>query len=149
MITTERMTAASENALQDINKLLLQLRRDPTEPAGTEQDLNAIITDKNVLFIVVRDEDKIIGMATAYLAQKFGKKTGFVEDVVVDESYRGQGLGVKVMEVLIQEAKNAGATQLYLTSGPDRVAAQKLYLRLGFKKRETDVFKLAFELCPE
>lgn len=142
MITIERITAASACSLQDINKLLLQLRRDPSEPLGTEQDLNDIVSDKNILFIAVRDGEKIIGMATGYLAQKFGKKTTFVEDVVVDETYRGQGLGQKVMEVLIQEAKKAGASQLYLTSGPDRVAAQKLYLRLGFKKRETEVFKL-------
>ena len=142
MITAQRITNASADSLQDINKLLLQLRRNPSEPLGTEQDLNDIVTDKNVIFIAVQDGEKIIGMATAYLAQKFGKKTGFVEDVVVDETYRGQGLGQKVMEVLIQEAKNAGASQLYLTSGPDRIAAQKLYLRIGFKKRETDVFKL-------
>ena len=142
MITAQRITTASADSLQDINKLLLQLRRNPSEPLGTEQDLNDIVTDKNVIFIAVQDGEKIIGMATAYLAQKFGKKTGFVEDVVVDETYRGQGLGQKVMEVLIQEAKNAGASQLYLTSGPDRIAAQKLYLRIGFKKRETDVFKL-------
>ncbi|MDB5237945.1 MAG: family N-acetyltransferase [Candidatus Kaiserbacteria bacterium] len=144
MIAVERMTSSSDNALKEINNLLLQLRRDPSEPLGTEQHLSAIISDKNIIFIAVRDEGKIVGMATAYLAQKFGKKTGFVEDVVVDEAYRGQGLGQKIMEVLIQEAKNAGATQLYLTSGPDRVAAQKLYMRLGFKKRETEVFKLAF-----
>ena len=142
MITAQRITNASADSLQDINKLLLQLRRNPSEPLGTEQDLNDIVTDKNVIFIAVQDGEKIIGMATAYLAQKFGKKTGFVEDVVVDETYRGQGLGQIVMEVLIQEAKNAGASQLYLTSGPDRIAAQKLYLRIGFKKRETDVFKL-------
>ncbi len=142
MITAQRITTASADSLQDINKLLLQLRRNPSEPLGTEQDLNDIVTDKNVIFIAVQDGEKIIGMATAYLAQKFGKKTGFVEDVVVDETYRGQGLGQKVMEVLIQQAKNAGASQLYLTSGPDRITAQKLYLRIGFKKRETDVFKL-------
>src|SRR6185312_3803799 len=114
------------------------------EPLGTRDDLEAITSDKNVLFIVVKDDKKVIGMATGYLITKFGKRTGFVEDVVVDDGYRGQGLGQKVMEKLLEESKKAGATQMYLTSGHDRVAAQSLYQKLGFKKRDTDVFKLEF-----
>ena len=144
MITIERLTSASDAALGEINALLPQLRRDANEPLGARSDLDAIVGDTNVLFVVAKDDGKIIGMATAYLATKFGKRTGFVEDVVVDGSYRGQGLGQRVMETLISEAKTAGVTQLYLTSGSDRTAAQKLYQKLGFKKKETNVFKLSF-----
>jgi ribosomal protein S18 acetylase RimI-like enzyme len=142
MITIERITSASETALGDINTLLLQLRRDPSEPLGTADDLAAITGDKNVAFIVAKDGQRIVGMATLYAATKFGKKTGFVEDVVVDGTYRGQGLGQRIMETLIDEAKKMGMSQLYLTSGPDRVAAHRLYEKLGFATKETDVFRL-------
>ncbi|HTR18453.1 MAG TPA: GNAT family N-acetyltransferase [Candidatus Paceibacterota bacterium] len=138
------MTTASKNALQEINKLLPQLRRDPGEPLGTQTDLDAILENKNVIFVVAKDDGKVIGMCTVYLATKFGKRTGFVEDVVVDEGYRGQKLGQKMMEIAIQEAKQAGASQLYLTSGNDRIAAQHLYEKVGFKKRDTQVFRLQF-----
>jgi ribosomal protein S18 acetylase RimI-like enzyme len=142
MITVQRTTSASGIELSDINELLLQLRADPKESLGTEHDLHTITSDANTLFITVTDGSKVIGMATAYLATKFGKKTGFVEDVVVSDSYRGQGLGRKVMEMLIDEAKQAGATQLYLTTRPEREAANALYQKLGFEKRETNVYRL-------
>jgi len=143
MITIERMRASTPTALADINALLPQLRRTASEPLGSQADLDAIVGNEHVIFVVAKEGEKIVGMATAYLAQKFGKKTGFVEDVVMDGGYRGQGLGQKVMEALAMESKAAGASQLYLTSGHDRVAAQKLYEKLGFVRKDTNVFKLS------
>jgi ribosomal protein S18 acetylase RimI-like enzyme len=144
MITVERVKISGEIALEDVNYLLKQLRTDVNEPPGTQSDLDAIVSDPHVIFVVARDDRKTIGIGTIYLATKFGKKTGFVEDVVVDESYRGQGLGRKVMETLIDESKKQNATQLYLTTRPERVAAHKLYESLGFKEKDTDVYKLHF-----
>ncbi len=143
MIQVHRLTQLGVS-VEDINALLPQLRRDASEPLGTQEELEKIIADENVVFVAAKDGERIVGMGTSYLVQKFGKKTGFVEDVVVDEAYRGQGLGQSVMEVLIEESRKAGATQLYLTSGHDRLAAQKLYEKLGFKKKDTNVFKLTF-----
>jgi ribosomal protein S18 acetylase RimI-like enzyme len=144
MITFERLMVSSETMLADINALLPQLRSNPGEPLGTIMDLEAITGDRNTFLIVAKDGEKIIGMATLYAATKFGKKTGFVEDVVMDSAYRGRGLGKKTMETLIEEAKKDGISQLYLTSRPERGAAHGLYEKLGFKKKETTVFKLVF-----
>jgi len=142
MVDIKRITSTSQVALGDINALLLQLRHDASEKLGSMDELEAIVPNPNVIFVVAQDNQKTIGMGTVYLAQKFGKKTGFVEDVVVNEQYRGQGLGQKVMETLIGEANKAHASQLYLTSRPDRVAGNKLYQKLGFEQKETNVYLL-------
>jgi len=145
MITIQRTKATSGTSLADINELLLQLRQDQNEPLGTQEDLDSIASpNRDIIFVTARDGEKIVGMASIYVATKFGKKTGFVEDVVVSERYRGQGLGQRIMETAIEEAKIERVTQLYLTSRPERVAAHKLYEKLGFVMKKTDVFKLKF-----
>ena len=142
MIEIVQLKEASEAALQDINKLLPQLRTHGGEHIASRVDLEMIVEDKNIRLIVARDGKKIIGMASLYIIHKLGKHKGSVEDVVVDDAYRGQQLGKRLMEVLLDEARRSKLTQLDLTSNPDRIAAHKLYERLGFKQRETEVYKL-------
>lgn len=144
MIEIARLTEANEKALREVIALLPQLRSPASSPhSASMEELKAMTNDANVALFVARDGEKIIGMATLYMIQKLGKRGGYVEDVVVDESYRGQGLGRKLMTTLMAEAKKEGLIQLYLTSRPDRIAAHKLYESLGFQKVETDVFKLS------
>lgn len=142
MVSVVRITSADDIVLNDINALLWDLRTDQNEPTGGEEDLKTIVSNPNVIFVAAKDKRNVIGMGTIYLMHKFGKISGSVEDVVVSERYRGQGLGQKIMETLITEAKKAGANQLYLTSKPDRIAAHKLYEKVGFKIKDTDVFQL-------
>lgn len=65
-----------------------------------------------------------------------------IEDVVVEERYRRRGLGEKLVRRLIQEARSRKAKVVELTSRPSRVAANSLYRRLGFRKRNTNVYRL-------
>jgi ribosomal protein S18 acetylase RimI-like enzyme len=109
---------------------------------GTRADLDAIVADQTVLLVVVKDIDTIIGMATLYLMPQMGKRSGYVEDVVVDDTYRGQGLGVKLMESIISYAREMKLDSVHLTSRPSRVAANKLYVKLGFEKRDTNAYRL-------
>ena len=142
MVEILRLTEAGEQIVNDINKLLPQLRGERMQEMGSLDDLKAIVGDSTAALIVAQDAGKTIGMATLYMMKKFGKYGGYVEDVVVDENYRGQGVGEKLMRELIVEAKKAGLTYMYLTSRPDRIAAHRLYEKLGFKKKETDVFRV-------
>jgi ribosomal protein S18 acetylase RimI-like enzyme len=64
-----------------------------------------------------------------------------IEDVVVDEAARGTGTAVALTAAAMEEAKRLGATTIDLTSRPSRVAANKLYQRLGFVQRETNVYR--------
>jgi len=140
MVTIERLTKSSEEALEDINRLLPQLRSNPEEHKASLSELQAITGDKNVAFIVARDADKIVGMATLYVITKFSKRNGHVEDVVVDDAYRGQGLGEKLMRAIIEVARVNGVKTLHLTSRPERVAGNKLYQKLGFEQKNTNAY---------
>lgn len=142
MIRIEQLKEASAEAVNDISRLLSQLRENPEEHVATLNELKAVVEDKNVVFIVAKDGDHIIGMATLYMLTKFSKRIAYVEDVVVDGAYRGQGLGEKIMRALIDIARAEGVKTLNLTSRPARVAANKLYQKLGFEQKETNPYRL-------
>ena len=144
MATIERISSSSGIALSDINELLTQLHRDRKDPPATQADLDTISSGPKTIFVVAKDGEKAVGMATAYLVAKFGKTIGYVEDVIVNETHRGQGLGRKLLEKVIDEAKRSGVRQLYLTSRDGRTAANALYQKLGFEKRETNNYRLKF-----
>lgn len=134
---------ATEGALKDINQLMLQLRRKGSKTTGTKAELKAILANKHVVMVVAEDGKKIVGVATLYIFQKIGKRAAHVEDVVVDGAYRGQGLGKKLMNALIAAARARGVERLELTSGADRVAANALYVKLGFTLRKTNAYALS------
>jgi ribosomal protein S18 acetylase RimI-like enzyme len=79
----------------------------------------------------------------SYLAPT-GRKW-WIEDVVVDERYRGCGIGQALVENAALEVHNHGGGSLLLTSRPSREAANRLYQRAGFEKRETNVYKKSVE----
>ena len=86
MATVERAHSSADIELSDINELLKQLHFDRQDPEATQHDLDTIAS--SAIFVVAREGSKVIGMATAYLFRKFGKTIGYVEDVVVNETYR-------------------------------------------------------------
>lgn len=142
MITFGQLSSATEAAVQDINKLLPQLRENADEHTCSLAELQNIVSDKNIAFIVAKDGDKVIGMATLYVLVKLSKNVAHVEDVVVDGGYRGQGLGEKLMRALIDVAREKGIKTLTLTSRPERVAGNKLYQKLGFEQKITNVYRM-------
>ena len=136
----ERLTEATEGALADINALLKKLKsRNEQESL---EGLRATVGDSHAVVMVMKDEGRIIGMAFLFILQTLQGRNGSIEDVVVDEAYRGQGLGVKIMEAVIEEAKREKVTEIMLTSKPKRVAANKLYQKLGFVQKETNVYEM-------
>lgn len=139
-LTNDAPFMASDVA--DINALLSQLsERGPTLTAG---DITETI-QSGALIQIVRDEDledKIVGMATLIRRHQLMGRYGVIEDVIVNASHRGQGLGARLMSGLITRAKILNLKSLYLTSSPTRNAAQRLYEQLGFRRKETDVFTL-------
>lgn len=134
---------ATTEAVADINRLITQLRRKGDVMSGSAKDLRDILGSKSVVMVVARDGARIAGMGTLYIIQKVGKRAGHIEDMVVDEKYRGQGVGKKIMQGLIAVAKARRVSRLELTSGPDRVAANKLYERSGFKLRKTNAYSMS------
>jgi ribosomal protein S18 acetylase RimI-like enzyme len=104
-------------------------------------ELEAIVADERTALLVARDsEDRIVGTLTLATYRTPTGLAGWIEDVVVDYAARGQGAG----EVLTREAMRIGAEwkldAIHLTSRPARAAANRLYQRLGFEQRETNVY---------
>jgi ribosomal protein S18 acetylase RimI-like enzyme len=69
----------------------------------------------------------------------------WIEDVVVDSSARGMGIGKELNLAALELAKKAGAKTVELTSRPSREQANQLYKNIGFVKRETNVYRFTFE----
>ena len=135
-VTVEMATQASDELVQAMQKLIPQLSSSNAPPSMEE--LNEMIS--SVLFIA-RVENQIVGSLTL---ATFRIPTGiraWIEDVVVDESARGHGVGEALNLAALDEAKRRGAITVELTSRPSREAANRLYLRLGFVLRETNVYR--------
>ncbi len=143
MVTLGIMKKATSSELRDINRLLAILREDKGKTAGTLSELRSIVSDKNTALVAIKDGTHIIGMGTLYIVRKIGKTTGYVEDVVVDEAYRGRGFGEKIMKKLISTGRLKKTNSIRLTSRPSRVVAHKLYEKTGFQKYDTRVYKLS------
>lgn len=91
---------------------------------------------------VAKEGGEIIGIATLTLAARLSGVSARLEDVAVDESARGKGIGQSLCEKIIERAKEHGAHSISLTTRPERIAAHKLYEKLGFTRKETDVYRL-------
>ena len=142
MIEIVQLKDATQKAVDELVVLGRELHSD--ERTMTLAALEELVHDDTAILMVVKDDDRIIGMATLYSILKIGKHNSLVEDVIVDSRYRGQGLGEKLVRTLIDAGKARGITSVTLTSRPERVAAHKLYEKIGFVMKETDVFKLTF-----
>ena len=107
---------------------------DDTDAAAAHADANAGVTP---------DAGDIVGAMTLVLFPLASGVRAWIEDVVVDESARGRGIGAALNRRAIEIAREAGARTVDLTSRPDREAANRLYARLGFEQRSTNVYRLS------
>lgn len=138
----------AENDAVAVNRLLWELTNGKARVL-TNLEIFAITRQTELVIVVARDLEKniwngsnIIGMGTIHWIQLPTKVNAYIDDVVVDSNYRGQHIGEKITQELIRIAKLIGAKCIDLTSNPSRTAANKLYQKLGFVKRETNVYRL-------
>jgi len=119
-----------------------------SNPAPTETELAAICeSEASVLLIAVdRDtDDRILGSLTlAWFRIPTGVRA-WIEDVVVDEAARGHGVGELLNRAALDRARELGAKTVELTSRPSREAANRLYQRIGFAARDTNVYRFSLE----
>jgi ribosomal protein S18 acetylase RimI-like enzyme len=141
-VSVEPARIVTPELVAALNALLPQL----TGAASTltEADVAAILATPGVRLLVARDAaGRIVGTATLSNHRTPTRRRAHLDDVVVDASARGLGVGAALTMAAIGVAREAGAEQVDLTSNPDREAANRLYLRLGFKRRETNVYRLS------
>lgn len=95
------------------------------------------------LFAAVGDDGRILGCASLCVFDSPTGRKASVEDVVVSSDARRQGIGRALMDHIIGYAlRELAPIDLHLTSRPERVAANEMYKRMGFEKRETNVYRM-------
>ena len=113
-----------------------------SNPAPSKEQLESIVASDSSHVLVAKVDGVIVGSLTLVI---FHIPTGiraWIEDVVVDADARGKGVGEALNLFAIEESRKRGAVTVDLTSRPSREAANRLYQRLGFKARETNIYRL-------
>lgn len=138
-IEIKELKCATVEMADVIGGLLSQLTSSPT--GFTAARLQEIVDSNNTHLYTACDGDRVVGMLSLcdYLAPT-GRKM-WIEDVVVDSSVRGKGVGRLLIDYAIAEARRMGGV-LMLTSRPSRVAANALYQSSGFERKETNMYKM-------
>ena len=130
---------ATQELIDGLNVLLPQLSSNA--PALTIADVEALIKSPVTVLFVARIEGRIVGSLTLVV---FAIPTGlraWIEDVIVDANARGVGVGEALTNAAIEESRRRHVRSLDLTTRPSREAANRLYARLGFELRETNVYR--------
>jgi ribosomal protein S18 acetylase RimI-like enzyme len=143
----EVVTSIGEEHVEAFARLLPQ--QSPGARHPTAEQLTAVVQAPVNTLLVARDEQGVIvGTLTLMILLTPGETFGFVEDVVVDEDARGQGIGEALVRACLRLAAEQGARRVELHSGNHRQAAIRLYQRVGFKKFETNVWRYVPEQAP-
>ena len=134
----EIQTVTEEQA-QEVIALMGEL--DPTMPVTPEM-VHRAVEAPGTHFFAVMEGARIVGCASLCVFDSPTGRKASIEDVVIQQAYRGQHLGKLLMQHVIDYARPMAPISLQLTSRPERVAANKLYQSLGFKKRETNAYRM-------
>jgi ribosomal protein S18 acetylase RimI-like enzyme len=130
---------ATPELVEALTRLLPQLSS--SAPAPTAAELDEIAASPATVLLVARIEGRIVGSLTLALFRIPTGMRAWIEDVVVDEAARGHGVGDALNRAALEIAAERGARTVDLTSRPSREAANRLYRRLGFQARETNVYR--------
>ncbi|MGA7911213.1 MAG: GNAT family N-acetyltransferase [Candidatus Dormiibacterota bacterium] len=139
----EEVAEATPELHAALSRLLPQLN--PTLPVPGMERLRRLVADPAVTLLVARDGREIVGTTTVIVYTTPFWIKARLDEVVVDSSVRGRGVGEALVTASLEVGRRAGAQVAELQSGkgPARAAAHRLYERMGFKIRDTDVFRLS------
>ena len=130
---------ATDEVLAALHRLIPQLSS--SSAPVTVAELRAIIDSDSAVLFIAKVDGRIVGSLTLAVFRIPTGIRAWIEDVVVDENARGHGVGEALNRAALAEAKRRGAKTVDLTSRPSREAANRLYLRIGFVVRETNVYR--------
>ena len=138
-VPVEIAAQASEELLAACHRLIPQLSS--SAAPITVNELAEIVNGDSTIMFVARVDNQIVGLLTLAVFRIPTAVRAWIEDVVVDSSARGHGVGEALNLAAIAEAKRRGAKTVDLTSRPSREAANRLYQRIGFVARDTNVYR--------
>ena len=131
------MTEVTDELVQAMAGLIPQLSA--TRAVPTREELERVVDEQTLL--VARVDGAVVGTLTLSVYRSLRVKA-MIDDVVVDASARGRGVGEALTREAIRRARELGADTVSLTSRPAREAANRLYRRLGFQLRDTNYYRL-------
>jgi ribosomal protein S18 acetylase RimI-like enzyme len=136
----KEITRFNEKTFEAVSRLLPQLSSDAE--ILTRKYFKSILASESIHFFIAElDNGQIVGMLTIAVYKTPSGIKVWIEDVAVDEPHRGKGIGKELMLAAIDYSKSLGSKDIRLTSRPSRIAANELYLKLGFKKYETNFYR--------
>jgi ribosomal protein S18 acetylase RimI-like enzyme len=139
----EEATEVTDQLVEALGRLIPQLSRSASPP--TRDELQQIVDAEAVHLLVARNDEAILGSLTLALFRIPTGIRAWIEDVVVDEAARGRGVGEALNRRALELAKEHGARNVDLTSRPSREAANRLYQRMGFKPRDTNIYRYSLK----
>jgi len=142
-VTVEKAQFATTELVVGLNRLLPQLSSS-AEPLTTDDVEEMIHSESSTLFVAL-DEGTVVGTLTLVVFSIPTGRRAWIEDVVVDEGSRGTGVGQQLTMAAVDEARLRDVRSIDLTSRPSREAANAMYVKLGFERRETNVYRFSIE----
>ena len=139
----EDVTVVTDELVEKLGRLMTQLSQSASPP--THEELQQIVDAEGIYLLVAKESENVVGTLTLVLFRIPTGVRAWIEDVVVDELARGLGIGKALSRRALVLAKENGARTVDLTSRPSREAANHLYQRLGFKPRNTNVYRYFLE----
>lgn len=149
MIWVEACATVTDELVEAMAELIPQLSSSSPPPGRAE--LERIVASDACHLLVALDGDgpglggSIVGSMTLVVFPIPTGTRAWIEDVVVDGSARGRGVGEELNRRALELAEQLGARTVDLTSRPSREAANRLYRRLGFEQRETNVYRYVLD----
>jgi ribosomal protein S18 acetylase RimI-like enzyme len=138
-VVVEQATIANAELIEAFQRLIPQLSS--SNPPPTQDELAQIISAPSTVLFIARLDEHIVGTLTLATFRIPTGVRAWIEDVVVDTAARGHGVGEALNQAAILEARHRGAITVDLTSRPSREAANRLYQRIGFVARDTNVYR--------
>jgi ribosomal protein S18 acetylase RimI-like enzyme len=142
MIVITELVEIDDSVVAAFDHLIPQLSSNSRPPDYDR--LADIAANPNTQLLVARESDtqQIVGtLCLAFYRIPTGLQAR-IEDVIVDGGMRGHGVGELLTHNAVDRARTAGAKAVGLTSRPSREAANRLYQRLGFEQRSTNVYQM-------
>jgi ribosomal protein S18 acetylase RimI-like enzyme len=137
-------TTLTPAIVEAVERLVPQLSS--SSPPPTTEELGEVVSSPATdLFVAIDDDGEVVGMSTLAVFRIPTGLRAWIEDVVVDGAARGRGVGEALTRAMLDRARELGCRTVDLTSRPSREAANRLYQRLGFERRETNVYRYTLE----
>jgi len=138
----EQIREATDEYVAALARLIPQLSTSVAPP--TAEEVAEMVTSPAIVQLIARDPERggqIVGTLTLAMFRIPTGLRAWIEDVIVDHESRGKGIGEALTQAALEKAREAGARTVDLTSRPSREAANRLYQRVGFVRRETNIYR--------